>query len=148
MTLQYNLGPIGPLPPLMVGGIQIGRDTTGNFALSPAGLAVRRTDGTYVTIDREHDALIDVSPVVFLGLDPWVLRIPVLPSAIRRGDVIMSSDEPFAPLFVLGREVSQILALDPVVGQLVTYVPPASLLCDVYVVAASLYDIVLSDSED
>ncbi len=151
MTLQYNPGPVGPPPATNVGTIQIGRDSSGNFALSAAGLAVRRPDGSYVALDSDEGALVDVTPLVMVGVDPCVLRIPVPADAVRRGDLVVASDDPFSPLFVLERVFdalpNQIMALDPMAGQLVTFVPPANLVFDVFVVAASLYDIFASGDD-
>ena len=106
---------------------------------------MRRADGTYTSLDAERDLLVDVSPLVIVGVDPCVIRLPVPAGTVRRGDLIIASDTPFSPLFVLGRELNRVLALDPLAGEVVTYAPPSSLFFDVYVVAASLYDLFAGD---
>jgi hypothetical protein len=148
MALQYNLGPAtqpssGFALDLqsILGGIQFGRDASGNFALSVGGLAVRRTDGTFVMLDEADERLIDVTPLVLSGIDPGVVRVPVDAGSLRRGDVLVVSDTPFSALFVLDHDGGRIRGLNPLIGQIVTVVPPLNLFFNFVVRAICLFDL-------
>lgn len=136
MALQYNLvnpspTPIQSLTGALVGlgGIQLGLDTTNNFVVAPpSGLAICRDDGTCVAIDADADALIDVTPMVIPGVSPCVVRLPVQLDAVRRGDLLITSDSPFSALFVLKAPdgATRIRCLDPLSDEIVTYAPARS----------------------
>jgi len=101
----------------LFGGVQIGRDTSGQFALTRDGrLAVLRPNGTYASMMHDNvDQLVDVTPLVLAGVDPMVVRIPVRLSQLNRGNLIIVSDAPFSPLLVLKPpEANRIAALDPI----------------------------------
>jgi hypothetical protein len=124
----------------LLGGVQIGRDTSNSFALSVGGLAVRRDDGSYVSLDADNDVLIDVSPLILAGIDPQVVRIPVFHRFVRRGDLIVVSDSPASFIYVVrGIEGDTIEGLDPLSGQIVSVIPPLKLLLNVVVLAVSLF---------
>jgi len=97
----------------ILGGVAVGRDLTGSFALSAYGTAVRRSDQTYVAIDADRDTLIDVTQFILGGLDPCVVRLPIPIGMLRRGDLLVASDSPFSAYYVLKlEEDNSILALD------------------------------------
>jgi hypothetical protein len=105
-------------------GVRIGQDVSGNFALTPAGLAVLGRDGRYFALDSlaEGPQLMDVTSLVVPG-DAGVYRLPV--PEVHTGDLIVISDSPFQSMFVLGMEGGRaVLGLDPSCNLLVTYLPP------------------------
>src|ERR1700676_5424519 len=111
MPLQYNLGRqaaqyTGSSFDLssIFGTVALGRDLSGNFVMTLSGVAVRRTDGSCVTMDADRDALIDATPLVLLGVDPCVVRVPISARLLRRGDLVVLSDLPFSALYVLKLE--------------------------------------------
>jgi hypothetical protein len=154
--LRYDIGP-GPSPTTAaaspspaafdflttLGGVALGRDLTGNFALTLNGVAVLRPNGTWVALDADLDALVDVTPLVLPGVDPLVFRMPSNPDRLRRGDRLIVSDAPFAPLFVLHpfeRGDAGIQALDPLTGRLSGYLPARNLFLNFVVLAVSPFD--------
>ena len=97
----------------------------------------------WVALDEDNDAVFDVTPLVLSGVDPYVFRLPVALNDVVRGDVIVTADMPFLPLFVLNREAAHgIRALDPIAGHIVTFVPPMNLFIDFVVVAVSFFRMV------
>ena len=62
--------------------------------------------------------------------------------AWHRGDLIIVSDQPFSPLFVIEMEDERrIHALDPITGRRVTYAPTLNLFVDFVVQVVSLFDV-------
>jgi len=130
----------------ILGAVQLGRDSSGKFALTLGGIAVLRPNGTYLALDDDSDELIDVSPLVLPGVDPIVVRLPTHPSKLRRGDLVIVSDAPFSPLFVVERRgAGRFQALDPIGGLLVEFAPPLNLFFDFIVQAVSLFDVLVPD---
>lgn len=152
MALQYQLAgsaTASPVAPALfdlsrvLGNVALGLDTTGNFALTLSGTALARPDGTYVRLGSREELLIDVTPLILPGIDPMVMRLPVRPRAVTRGDIVIVSDTPFQALFVLDvGHGGRIVALDPIQEQLVTHVPARNLFFNVVVRATSLLDLV------
>jgi hypothetical protein len=134
----------------LLGCIQIGKDTTNNFAWSLSGLAILRADGTYVAKDEDGEGLLDVTPLILAGVAPCVFRLPV--ETVGRGDLIVTSDCPFSVLFVLKVDdyAGRIRCLDPLCGEIVEYSRPASLFFNFFVKVVSLYDLlrVRQDEEE
>jgi len=131
----------------LLGCIQIGQDTTNNFACSLSGLAVRRADGRYVTIDEDGEGLLDVTPLILPGMVPCVFRIPV--ETVKDGDLIVTSDCPFSVMYVLNVDdyPGRIRGLDPLCGEVVEYSRPTSLFFNFFVKLVSIYDL-FGDSRD
>lgn len=128
-------------------GVQIGNDTSNNFALSINGLAVRTPCGRYVAKERHHDRLMDVTALL-LPMNPMVVRMPVKPSQVRSGDVIVTSDPPdFSAIYVLDRrESGWIYGLDTGTSQVTEFALPRNPLVNFYVVAVSLFDVLTRKS--
>jgi hypothetical protein len=61
-------------------------------------------------------------------------------TAVRRGDVVITSDNPFSPLYALAREQGALVAVDPFTEQIVRYAPALNLFLNVSVIAASPFD--------
>jgi hypothetical protein len=139
-----------PLPCLLF-GIQIGLDTSNNFALSvdphsvEIGLAVRTPSGRFLRMERRHDRLIDVTSLV-VAVNPWAYRLPVPPEDVRSGDLIITADPPdFSALYVLDREEGgRILGLDTGTCQEVRFSPAVNPFLNFYVKVVSLFDVFAS----
>jgi hypothetical protein len=131
-------------------GLRIGKDTTGNFVLTAAGLAVMGRDGRYFSAEfyEGRPRLLDVTAMV-LPVDPGVFRLPV--RSVNRGDLILISDSPFTAMFVMeaGGRNSPTIGLDATCNELITYYPPDNLFAgvlfgedaDVYVRIVSMFDL-------
>jgi len=79
------------------GSVAIGKDTSGNFKLSPYGLAVRSgPDSRFIA--RRDDELVDVTDITFAGSENLIYRIPKMTPSEK--DIIIRSDNPFSVLFV------------------------------------------------
>jgi hypothetical protein len=107
------------------GDVAIGKDTSGNFRPSIEGLAVRMTPtGKFVA--EVHDQLMDVSDLTFDGAENFIFRVPV--QQIKKGDLIITSENPFYVLFVQKvKDDGTICGLDPRTSAIIDYVPPTSL---------------------
>jgi hypothetical protein len=125
----------------LLSNVYVGPDTSGNFALTARGLAVCRQDGTCVTVERGGDRLLDVTAFKISGVDPTVYQVPRLTRHIRPGDLIITSDSPFPPLFVLPSENNRVHGLNPITGEIADYVPFSNPFVDVSVVAVSAFDL-------
>ncbi len=144
MGLLYNPLPgqqpgfgYAPSSPSSILGPALGRDTSGNFALTVEGLAVRAGD-RFVTaiIDDEGAELVDVSSLVISGVDPWVYRLPVtIPS---RGDLILISDNPFSVRYVL-ESGPAVVSLDPATGDVAELIAAQNPFVSFFVKIVSLF---------
>jgi hypothetical protein len=127
----------------LFGGVAIGKDTSGNLKPSFNRLAVKDWAGRFVSMDPDHETLIDNVNFVIDGADSYVYRIPV--KEVNKGDVIIKSDNPFDALFVLEQDNGQITGLNPLTKNRETYSPPHNLLlqgAQFFVKAISLVDAV------
>ncbi len=98
----------------LLGGVKLGKDTSGNFKLSLAGVAVRpRADAKFVAFEGDH--VVEVDDVTFDGGESYIYRIPA--EKVEKGDLIIRSENPFSVLFVteVRKNGSQmeIVGLDP-----------------------------------
>jgi hypothetical protein len=120
--------------------IQLGMDTSNNFALSLSGLAVRTPDGRFVTKERHRDRLLDVTALT-VPVNPYVYRLPV--TRIHPGDLIVTADPPnFSALYVVivdpeGRS-NAFVGLDTGTAQQVLYIATRNPFLNFYVRAVSL----------
>jgi hypothetical protein len=126
-------------------GLPLGLDTTGNFAMSLGGLAVRTPDGRFVMKERGAARLLDVSTLV-LPIDPHVYRLPS--RTIAPNDLIVTGDVPnFAALYVLEiGEGFNVEGLDVGTGEKVSYCAPRNVFVNYYVRAVSLLDMLIGGS--
>ncbi len=128
--------------PLSIAGVQYGRDTSGNFALSFDGLAVRTSDNRFVVFKKEEKTpvrLLDVTGFTLATCDEFVYRVPVrTPSA---GQLLLRSDCPFEVVYVeefTGKKVKGVLAS----GEEVNYLQPERLgECTQYVRIATALEL-------
>ncbi len=89
----------------LVGGISIGLDRSGTFAVSPSGLAVRDRNGRYkarVAQGPTTFTFIDVTEVSCSLDDPqsWVLRLPVPVEQVKIGDLVVLAEDPVRVMLV------------------------------------------------
>jgi hypothetical protein len=132
-----SAGPIATDPLL---GVQIGPDTSGNFALSISGLAVRRSDGRFVARPPGSNRLVDVTALLLPGIDPMVYRLPV--RTARPGDLIVISDDPLTVRYVLEWEPEgELIGLDPDTGDVNAFVPIQVPFLNCFVRIVSLLDL-------
>ncbi len=108
------------------GGVSIGKDTSRNIMPSIKGLAVRVSDEKFVV--KEGNTLADVNGFIIDGGEKYVYRLPVNPDQVRPGDLLVTSDNPFQPLFVTqGRRNGTLRCLDPLHNLEVDYIPPTNM---------------------
>jgi hypothetical protein len=108
----------------ILGGIGIGKDTSGNFRLSPAGLAVRSGNRWVV---NQNNQLLDVTGLTIDSVQNVVVRVPT--QQVAAGDIIVLSDNPFNVLFVQSVDANGHLhGLELNSSQVVEYVPNNNLL--------------------
>jgi hypothetical protein len=122
----------------LLGGISIGRDTSGNFKPSIKGLAVRTPDGKYLVPDGDHT--LDVTDLTLDNADSYVYRLPV--QHATRGDLIITSENPLA-VFLIQEETGggHLKGLNLITNTLEEYVPPTNLLnMRFYIKVVSLLD--------
>ena len=122
----------------LLGGIAIGRDTTGNFRPILKGVAVRIEKNRFVGLDNGE--LLDMTPLTFDNADDIVYRMPIKDP--NKGDLIVISDNPLRTLFVqevLGN--GHLTGLDPINSAVIDYAPTANLLkLKFYIKVVSLVD--------
>lgn len=129
----------------LLGGVALGKDTSGNFKPSMKGLAVRRPDGKFYVHDGQQ--MLDVNDLTLDGADNYIYRLPV--QSVKQGDLIITSDSPFSILYV--QDVSkegQLSGLNPYTNTVEQYIPPANLLnIHFFVKVVSLLDGLAGDRE-
>jgi len=125
-------------------GIGIGPDTSNAFGLTLSGIAVRRNDLRYVSVDTQSRRVYDVTPLIIGGANNLIFRLPA--TTINPGDLIITSDYPVSSLFVL--EVRDqapgsgyVIGIDPNSSEIVQYVPPANLFFPFYVRVVSVLEL-------
>jgi hypothetical protein len=98
----------------LTGGISIGLDRSGAFAISASGLAVRDSNGRYKA-RTDTDQFVDVTEVSWSLDDPqsWVLRLPVPVDEVRAGDLIVVEEHPVRVILV-----HEVVAEPPAGGRL------------------------------
>jgi hypothetical protein len=143
--LQYQSVPTLPTTtPTSILGVQLGLDTSGNFAWSVNGLAVLTPSGRFVRKDDCGDFLVDVTPLN-LPVNPQVYLLPA--PCVAPGDLLITASDPnFAAMYVMNADTpDNILALDTATSLIVRYSTPANLFFNFYVKAISLFDVVLGE---
>jgi hypothetical protein len=108
-------------------GLKLGSDMSDHFALTSKGLAIRGRGGRLYRLGKDKDSpLEDVTPFEVRLPKPYAFRIPI--TKINPGSVIVTSDSPFAALFVvkvLGP--ARIRCIDPFRHELIEYLTPVNL---------------------
>jgi len=85
----------------LTGGISIGLDRSGAFAVSASGLAVRDSNGR-LKARTDADEFIDVTELSWSLNDAegWVLRVPVPVAEVEHGDLIIMEEHPVRVILV------------------------------------------------
>jgi hypothetical protein len=109
----------------ILGGISVGKDTSGNIKPSIKGLAVKVADGNFLA--RDGEALIDVGGFVFEGAENLVVRVPVPAEQVGPGDLLVLADDPFQALFVTEVSTAVIAGLNPQTSTRLEYVPHSNM---------------------
>src|SRR5258708_6895837 len=134
--------PIPTIPTNSILGVEIGQDTTGGFAMSISGLAIKRSDGRYVAKPEGEDRLVDVTAFLIPGVDPMVYRLPV--TRLEPGDLIVISDDPLTLRFVINQDEEgdgELEVLDPDTGDVTEYIPIQAPIFNFFVRVVSLFDL-------
>ena len=124
-------------------GVKLGKDLSDNFALTFTGLAVRAPDGRLYQFAKDNPSapLADVTGLTISSSKPVAYRIPV--STVEVGAILVTSDEPFAVLFV--QEVvspTHIRGIDPFRQEQVDYVVPSNIFSLAFFVrVVSIFDL-------
>jgi len=130
-------------------GIQIGLDTTNNFALSvdpddfEVRLAVKTPNGRYVTKERKRERLIDVTAFIS-NANPFACRLPVEWDEVHEGDLIVTADPPnFSALYVLTKygHHGKLLGLDTGSSQITDFALPDNPFLNFFVRVVSVVDL-------
>jgi hypothetical protein len=130
----------------LLGGIAIGKDSSGNFRPSLKGLAVRIEKNRFVGLDDGQ--LLDVTPLTFDNADDIVYRMPI--KEPKKGDLIVISDSPLRALFVLEMlDNGHLKGLHPINSAFINYAPTANLLnIKFYVKVVSLVDAMVGKTDE
>lgn len=111
----------------LTGGVSIGKDDSGDFMLSIAGMAVKTRDGAYIANGGRQ--MVDVTDGVIEGSEEYIYRVPA--SDVGLGDLIITSDAPFSALFVQSIEeekgIRGIRGIDPRTSRMQAYVQPTNI---------------------
>ena len=117
------------------GGVSFGQDTSGYFKLSiNGGLAVKAPNGKFYTYVKEQeqaqDNLFEVDNLTFDAADDLIYRIPFPVEKVRRGDLIITSEDPFSAVFARDKvdQNGQLSVLDPKDFTKTDFVQPGNLL--------------------
>jgi hypothetical protein len=102
MNFNFDFGPCG--------------DTV---KLSMYGIAVKNANGTYVSYDRKNGQIIDVDILNFEG-GKYCYKIPVSIDSIAVGDTIIHAKK---PMFVVGKNDSNLVVVDVVAGEEKSIIP-------------------------
>lgn len=87
--------------------------------LSMYGIAVKNVNGNYVSYDKKNDEIIDVDILNFEG-GKYCYKIPVSIDSIVVGDTIIHAKK---PMFVVGKNDSNLVVVDVVAGEEKSIIP-------------------------
>lgn len=102
MNFNFDFGPCGD-----------------SVKLSMYGIAVKNANGTYVSYDRKNGQIIDVDILNFEG-GKYCYKIPVSIDSIVVGDTIIHAKK---PMFVVGKNDSNLVVIDVVAGEEKSIIP-------------------------
>ncbi|MDO9714198.1 hypothetical protein [Paracraurococcus lichenis] len=120
-----------------LGGVSIGKETSGNLKLSFMGdVAVRTPDGKYVV--GKNGQIADVTAFILDGSEKYLLRIPT--AKIKADDLVVVSDNPFKVISVLeANEDGRIKGIDLMAGTVVEHAPRAGVILPFGVVPQKVF---------
>jgi hypothetical protein len=97
----------------LFGNLNFGSCEDDNIRMSPYGLAIKNTEGNWVSYDVKQDSLINVDVLNFDGAK-FFFKVPVAHTDIKAGDIIIHNR---VPMFVDDVDDRAILAIDPRSGE-------------------------------
>ena len=97
----------------LFGNLNFGSCEDDNIRMSPYGLAIKNTEGNWVSYDANQGNIVDVDILNFEG-GKFFYKLPVAHNQINAGDVIIHSR---TPMFVEDVSDRTILAIDPRTGE-------------------------------
>lgn len=97
----------------LFGNLNFGSCEDDNIRMSPYGLAIKNTEGNWVSYDVKQGNIVDVDVLSFEG-SKFFYKLPVAHNQINAGDVIIHSR---TPMFVEDVNDRTILAIDPRTGE-------------------------------
>lgn len=97
----------------LFGNLNFGSCEDDNIRMSPYGLAIKNTEGNWVSYDANQGNIVDVDILNFEG-GKFFYKLPVAHNQIEAGDVIIHSR---TPMFVEDVNDRTILAIDPRTGE-------------------------------
>lgn len=97
----------------LFGNLNFGSCEDDNIRMSPYGLAIKNTEGNWVSYDANQGNIVDVDILNFEG-GKFFYKLPVAHNQINAGDVIIHSR---TPMFVEDVNDRTILAIDPRTGE-------------------------------
>src|SRR5215813_6313001 len=140
-------------PPALFCDIQIGKDLTGNFALSYKGVAIQSDCGRrFLTFRVERDGvrIYDVTGLTLPGCDGFVYRVPVKKEQVRKYDLLLISECPLQVVFVehIDPNTGRVKGITSS-GNEVSYIPPVRLgECASYIRLVSILDVCGMESSE
>lgn len=97
----------------LFGNLNFGSCEDDYIRMSPYGLAIKNTEGNWVSYDAKQGNIVDVDVLSFEG-GKFFYKLPVAHNQINAGDVIIHSR---TPMFVEDVNDRTILAIDPRTGE-------------------------------
>ena len=105
----------------MFKGLDFGKANKDLFRLSHLGLAVKNSEGTFVSYDKNNNNLVDVDLFDF-DLDGMIYKMPVAHNQVIIGDVIIHNGSPVLVKDTLTNS-DNLEVIDPVAGEIKTIIP-------------------------
>ena len=99
--------------------LDIGTCENDNVKMSPYGLAIKNTNGTWVSYDAKTGSIMDVEILNF-DCGKYLFKMPVAVDQIKAGDVIVHNR---TPVFVKSTKSGQIEAVDIYTGSVQVIIP-------------------------
>ena len=99
--------------------LDIGTCENDNVKMSPYGLAIKNTNGTWVSYDAKTGSIMDVEILNF-DCGKFLFKMPVAVDQIKAGDVIVHNR---TPVFVKSTKSGQIEAVDIYTGSVQVIIP-------------------------
>jgi hypothetical protein len=99
--------------------LDIGTCENDNVKMSPYGLAIKNTNGTWVSYDAKTGSIMDVEILNF-DCGKYLFKMPVAVDQIKTGDVIVHNR---TPVFVKSAKSGQIEAVDIYTGSVQVIIP-------------------------
>lgn len=106
----------------MFGKFDFGKVSSDKVRMSPYGLAVKNTDGTWVAYDAAAGAIMNVDVFNFDGSN-FLYKVPVAINQVAVGDIVVHNR---APKFVKTINDDTLVVVDIISGEIATILPTKS----------------------